>query len=98
MDIPIPDFFVVSPIVFDKVVSQAIVRDVQTLFEKGKNPEESEVLNSILKTEIDEEYIEEILSAYARISGFTDAWVSVRSSLYIPANPQVSFSGVFQQS
>lgn len=95
MDIPIPDFFVVSPIVFDKVVSKAIVRDVQTLFEKGKNPEESEVLNSIVKTELDEEYIEEILSAYARISGFTDAWVSVRSSVVYPANPQVSFSGVF---
>ena len=95
MDIPIPDFFVVSPIVFDKVVSQAVLRDAQSLLEKGKNPEESEVLDSILKTEIDEEYVEEILSAYARISGFTDTWVSVRSSVVFPSNPQVSFSGVF---
>jgi len=95
MDIPIPDFFVVSPIIFDKVVSQTILRDAQSLLEKGKNPDETDVLNSILKTEIDEEYVEEILSAYARISGFTDAWVSVRSSVVFPSNPQVSFSGVF---
>ena len=35
MDIPIPDFFVVSPIIFDKVVSQTILRDAQSLLEKG---------------------------------------------------------------
>ncbi len=95
MDIPIPDFFVISPLLFDKVVSQSLLRDSKVLLEKSKNPDESEVLKSILKSEIEPSDVEEILSAYARISGFTDAWVSVRSSVIYPANPAVSFSGIF---
>ena len=38
---------------------------------------------------------EEILSAYTRLSGFTDAWVSVRSSVVFPADKEVSFTGIF---
>ncbi len=95
MDIPIPDFFVVSPVVFDKMVAQSLSRDGNSLLEKGKNPNESEVLKSILKSEYEDSDIHEILSAYTRISGFTDAWVSVRSSVIFPSNPEVSFSGIF---
>ncbi len=95
MDIPIPDFFVVSPVVFDKMVAQSLSRDGESLLEKGRNPNESEVLKSILKSEYDDSDIHEILSAYTRISGFTDAWVSVRSSVIFPSNPEVSFSGIF---
>ena len=95
MDIPIPDFFVVSPVVFDKLVSQSLSRDGETLLEKGRNPNESEVLKSLLKSEYEDSDIHDILSAYTRISGFTDAWVSVRSSVIFPSNPEVSFSGIF---
>ncbi len=95
MDIPIPDFFVISPTLFDKVVSQSLLRDSKIFFEKSKNPDESEVLKSLLQSEIEDKDIEEILSAYTKISGFTEAWVSVRSSVVYPANPQVSFSGIF---
>lgn len=38
---------------------------------------------------------EEILSAYTRLSGFTDAWVSVRSSVVFPNDKDVSFTGIF---
>lgn len=96
MDIPIPDFFVVSPVVFDKMVSQSLLRDGESLLEKGRNPDESEVLKSFLKSEYEDIDIQEILSAYTRISGFTDAWVSVRSSVIYPSNPEVSFSGIFR--
>ena len=95
MDIPIPDFFVVSSSVFDKVVATSLIRDSQDLLKGGKNPDEEEVLKSVIKTGFSDEIIEEILSAYARISGFTDAWVSVRSSVVFPSIPGVSFSGVF---
>lgn len=95
MDIPIPDFFVVSSWVFDKIVSYTLQRDSQELLVKGKNPDEDAVTKSLLKTDFDEQAIEEILSAYTRISGFTDAWVSVRSSVVFPSSPEVSFSGIF---
>jgi len=95
MDIPIPDFFVISSSVFDRVVSNTLQRDAQHLLEKGKNPDEDAVTKSLLKTDFDEQVIEEILSAYTRISGFTDAWVSVRSSVVFPSSPEVSFSGIF---
>ncbi len=95
MDIPIPDFFVISSTIFDKLISQTLKRDANGLLEKGRNPDESEVLKSFLKTDIDEEDIEDIISAYTRISGFVDAWVSVRSSVVFPSNPEVSFSGIF---
>ena len=95
MDIPIPDFFVISSSVFDNLFCNTLFRDAKLLLENGKNPDESEVLKSFLKTEFDTQDIDEILSGYARISGFTDAWVSVRSSVVFPSNPEISFSGVF---
>ncbi len=95
MDIPIPEFFVISSNVFEDIISKSLLRDSQKLFEKGKNPEESEILESILKTDFSPEVLEEILTAYTRLSGFTDAWVSVRSSVVFPSAPDVSFSGIF---
>lgn len=95
MDIPIPEFFVVSSDVFDMVISHTLERDIEKLLEKGKNPEEDEVSRSISKSEIGKDIEEEILTAYTRISGFTDAWVSVRSSVVFPSQPDVSFSGIF---
>ena len=52
MDIPIPDFFVVSPVVFDKVVLK-LVRDVQTCL-VGKNLKSQKYLTLFLNW-IDEE-------------------------------------------
>ena len=95
MDIPIPDFFVISSFVFDRVVSHTLQRESSTLIVKDKNPDEDIVSKAILKTDLDDEIVEEILSAYTRVSGFTDAWVSVRSSVVFPTSPEVSFSGIF---
>ncbi len=52
MDIPIPDFFVISSSVFDRVVSNTLQRDAQHLLEKGKNPDEDAVTKSLLKTDL----------------------------------------------
>ncbi len=95
MDIPVPEFFVISPTVFKEVVFESLDRDFDKLVHHGRNPEEDEVEKSIKKTNLNNNVLDEIQSAYTRISGFTDAWVSVRSSVVFPANPDVSFNGVF---
>ncbi len=95
MDVPIPEFFVVSSSVFDKFVSSALLRDSEKLLEGGRNPEESEIYTSFSKTDFEEGFLEELVTAYTRLSGFTDAWVSIRSSVVFPSAPEVSFSGVF---
>ena len=95
MDVPVPEFFVISSHVYDSFVSGALLRDGEKLLEDRKNPEEDEVLNSFLRTDFDPAFVEELVGAYTRLSGFTDAWVSVRSSVVFPTSPEVSFSGVF---
>ncbi|MCD4756168.1 hypothetical protein K8R20_00935 [bacterium] len=95
MDIPVPEFFVISPTVFKDMVFEGLDRDVEKLTHKGRNPENEEVEKSIFKTKFKEELLDQVQTAYTRISGFTDAWVSVRSSVVFPSNPEVSFSGVF---
>jgi pyruvate,water dikinase len=96
MDIPVPEFFVVSSSVFKDVVFESLDRDIKKLTARNKNPEEDEIEKSIKKTKFKDEVIDEIRSAYTRISGFTDAWVSVRSSLVFPSKPEISFSGIFE--
>ncbi|MCD4811668.1 hypothetical protein K8R14_03635 [bacterium] len=95
MDIPVPEFFVISPTVFKDMLFESLDRDIDKLTHKGRNPEEDEIEKSILKTNLKEDLIDQIRTAYTRISGFTDAWVSVRSSVVFPSKPEVSFSGVF---
>jgi pyruvate,water dikinase len=96
MDIPVPEFFVVSSSVFKDVVFESLDRDIKKLTARNKNPEEDEIEKSIKKIKFKDEVIDEIRSAYTRISGFTDAWVSVRSSLVFPSKPEISFSGIFE--
>ncbi|HCC67743.1 TPA: hypothetical protein DEP90_00835, partial [Patescibacteria group bacterium] len=95
MDIPVPEFFVISSSVFKDIAFKSLNRDIDKLTKKGRNPENDEIEKSILKTDFKEEILDQIQTAYTRISGFTDAWVSVRSSVVFPASPEVSFSGIF---
>ncbi|MDD3475035.1 MAG: PEP/pyruvate-binding domain-containing protein, partial [Candidatus Dojkabacteria bacterium] len=95
MDIPVPEFFVISSSVFKDIVFESLDRDFSKLTAKNRNPEEDEIEKSIQKTKFPDEVIDQIKTAYTRISGFTDAWVSVRSSVVFPPNQEVSFSGIF---
>jgi len=95
MDVPVPEFFVVSSDVFVDLAFDSLEENRKKLLAKGRNPETEEIRNVFLKADFPEEIEEQILSAYTRLSGFTDAWVSVRSSVVFPENPKVSFSGVF---
>lgn len=95
MDVPVPDFFVVSPSVFRSHVERVFQKKADTLLVKNKNPEGSEISSVLLRNDFEVEFQKELLREYTRISGFTDSWVSVRSSVSFPARPEVSFSGVF---
>ena len=94
MDVPVPDFFVISPRVFRDISSRGLGRVSEKILQGGRNPEEEEIDNAIFKTEFPRDIEDELLSAYTRISGFADAWVSVRSSVVFPEDGMVSFSGV----
>ena len=95
MDVPVPDFFIINPRVFRELSSRAFERVQAKLLQGNRNPEEKEIENAILNTDFPREIEDELLSAYTRISGFADAWVSVRSSIVFPEKEEVSFSGIF---
>jgi len=95
MDAPVPDFFVISPNVFKDISSRGLERVSQKLLQGGRNPEEEEIESAISKTEFPRDIEDDLLSAYTRISGFANAWVSVRSSVVFPENENISFSGIF---
>lgn len=95
MDVPVPEFFVISSDVFVKHVLKVFNESKEKLLAKGKNPEAREVESVILNEPFDKSVQDAILSAYTRLSGFTDAWVSVRSSVVFPADKDVSFTGIF---
>ncbi len=95
MDVPVPEFFVISSNVFVDTCFSALENEQKKLLSKGRNPENEEVESAILKGNFSKEVEEDILSAYTRLSGFTDAWVSVRSSVVFTENEEISFSGIF---
>ncbi len=95
MDVPVPDFFVINPKVFTDISTRGLERVSKKLLDGGRNPEPEEIEEAISKTEFTQEVEDELLSAYTRISGFADAWVSVRSSVVFTQNEEISFSGVF---
>ena len=92
MDVPVPEFFVVSSDVFVEHSLKVFKGNKEKLLGKGKNPEAFEIESMMVNEILDKEAQEEILSAYTRLSGFTDAWVSVRSSVVFPDDKDVSFN------
>ncbi len=95
MDVPVPEFFVISSKLYSDFCFSALDTGEKKLLANKKNPEPEEIEELFVKTEFSKEAEEEILSAYTRLSGFTDAWVSVRSSVVFPQNEKISFSGIF---
>ena len=84
MDVPVPDFFVINPRVFRDISTRGLERVSDKLLEKGRNPEEDEIYSAISNTAFTREVEDEILSAYTRISGFSDAWVSFSAQTFHP--------------
>ena len=95
MDVPIPDFFVISPNVYRDFLFSAFDRKLGKLLEKVKDPDVKELEKIILSTDFDDMVRDDLIKAYSRLSGFSNAWVAVRSSVVYPVDSSVSFSGIF---
>lgn len=95
MDVPIPDFFVISPNVYRDFLFSAFDRKLGKLLEKVKDPDVKELEKMILSTDFDDMVRDDLIKAYSRLSGFSNAWVAVRSSVVYPVDSSVSFSGIF---
>jgi pyruvate,water dikinase len=94
-DVPISDLFIISPQIFSEFVKKVLESKSGEDLLKDKNPEPREILNVFHKFDFEDDIKREILKEYTKLSGFSDAWVSVRSSTSAPTYPEVSFSGVF---
>lgn len=95
MDVPVPPFFVISPDVYKDIIFKAFDKNIVMLLESNHLPDPKQMAELVLKSRFDLISQEEILRNYSRLSGFSDAWVSVRSSVVFPERPDVSFSGIF---
>lgn len=94
-DVPVPPFFVVSPTVFDGLIYNAFGQDLEKYLKEKNLPDPIDVEKILFRTDLPADIEEELFKAYAKLSGFNDAWVAVRSSVvYLPDN-RVLFSGVF---
>ncbi|HVX92511.1 MAG TPA: PEP/pyruvate-binding domain-containing protein, partial [Candidatus Dojkabacteria bacterium] len=94
-DVPVPDFFVISPLVFSNYIEKVFKDKGEELLNKGIKLEYRDIHAAFMKKDFEKELKEEIHKQYTKLSGFSDAWVSVRSSVCYPNNHNVSFSGVF---
>jgi len=94
-DVPVPPFFVVSPTVFDDLIYNAFGDGIEKYLKQKNIPDPIDVEKLLFSTEFGAAIEEELFKAYAKLSGFNDAWVAVRSSvIYLPDN-RILFSGVF---
>lgn len=96
MDVPIPEFFVIAPSVYKKFLLHAFDNKLADLLENVKSPDSVELEKLILKSEFDADLYEELHRSYSRLSGFSDTWAGVRSSVVYPTREDVSFSGIFK--
>lgn len=94
-DVPVPPFFATSPLVFDDLIFKAFGDKVEEYVKKTSLPDPIDVEKLLMDSDFSTDVEEEIFKAYAKLSGFSDAWVAVRSSVIYPLNGRVLFSGVF---
>lgn len=89
-DIPIPDYFILSSNIFEILFMQKLVEY------REKNKTEALKIEDPIVT-IPEEVTRDIYKYYARLSGFSDAWVAIRPSIVLPDYAEnVNFSGQVQ--
>lgn len=96
MDVPIPSFFVVSPIVYKDLLYEAFDDEVMELLEKDRIPRPDDLAAFIRESDFSSRFKESLTKAYSRLSGFTDTWVSVRASVVFPERQDISLQGLFE--
>ncbi len=88
MDVPVPPFMAVSSAIFSQFITDNAVSSIKSKISAD------ELRKNIQNGQFSEETQAEILGGYARISGFADAWVAVRSSIVLPVSKrELSFAG-----
>lgn len=95
IDVPVPPFFALSPLVFDDLIYRAFGEEIEKYLKQKKIPDPIDVEKLLHQTDFSSEVEEELFKLYAKLSGFNDAWVAVRSSVVYLPNQKVLFSGVF---
>ncbi len=94
-DVPVPSFFVISPLIYEDIVFKAFGDSIEKYLKEKKLPDPLDVEKVLMKATFTAEVEEELFKAYAKLSGFNDAWVAVRSSVVYTPNKKVLFSGIF---
>ena len=86
-DIPIPDYFILSSNIFEILYMQKLV--------EYRDKDKIDALKIEEPTlSIPDEVVRDINKYYARLSGFSDAWVAIRPSIVLPDSAEnVNFSG-----
>ncbi len=89
IDVPVPGFIALSASVFSQFVTNSVKTDPKD------KPSVKKIAKQIETGQFPEEIEEEIFAGYARLSGFTEAWVAVRSSIVLPmSHRHHSFAGM----
>lgn len=96
MDIPVPHFFVISPIVYNDLVFRTFENKIEKYIKENSLPDPMDIEKIILQTKFPAQFEEELLRAYTKLSGFSDAWVAVRSSVVYTVDKNAMFTGVFR--
>lgn len=89
IDVPVPPFFAVSPALFSQYITSCLSGGVPS------DASDADIREKILNGAFSLTERNEIMEGYSRISGFSQSWVSVRSSIVLPvAFRDVSFAGM----
>lgn len=89
MDVPVPRFFSISASTFTEFISSAVGIDSMN------SSSVEELHENLTEAQFSTALKNEFLTAYSRLSGFTDAWVAVRSSVVLPQGKEnITFAGM----
>ncbi len=96
IDVPTPDFFVISPSVYKDFMLGAFNQKLVKLLETMQKPDEREVRKLVMKADFGKDFEEELMKNYMRMSGFSSTWVAVRASVVFPSRKDVTFNAMFK--
>lgn len=94
-DVPVPPFFVISSTLFKDCIYKAFSSKVMQWANSDTPPSSDELMGVVEAIDFENHYKDDISKNYSRLSGFSDVWVSVRSSVVYTKDSSVSFSGIF---
>ncbi len=95
-DVPVPHFFVISPEAYKSFVLKVFDDSLERVIEKVKTPDYLEFEKLFMNAPMPADIQKAVREAYVRLSGFSESWVAVRSSIVYPYDETLAFPGVFK--